>query len=61
MLWSAGKWKLSNGCCINPTRRILRIVLPVTITLVGNNHPEVVKWYGDHFGNPRKRKYAKLC
>ncbi|KAE9128735.1 hypothetical protein PF010_g4383 [Phytophthora fragariae] len=22
----------------------------------GNDHPEVVKWYEDHYGNPRKRK-----
>ncbi|ETP18624.1 hypothetical protein F441_07180 [Phytophthora nicotianae CJ01A1] len=24
---------------------------------LGNKNPEVVKWYVDHYGNPRKRKY----
>ncbi|KAF1789142.1 hypothetical protein GQ600_3782 [Phytophthora cactorum] len=23
----------------------------------GNKNPEVVKWYVDHYDNPRKRKY----
>ncbi|EGZ06796.1 hypothetical protein PHYSODRAFT_340985 [Phytophthora sojae] len=24
----------------------------------GNKHPEVVEWYKDHYGNPRKRKWS---
>ncbi|KAF4139397.1 Ankyrin repeats (many copies) [Phytophthora infestans] len=27
----------------------------------GNHHPEVVKWYEDRYGNPRKRKYSTIC
>ncbi|KAJ8517994.1 hypothetical protein ON010_g18256 [Phytophthora cinnamomi] len=32
------------------------ITKTVYFTGIGNDHPEVVKWYEDHYGNPRKRK-----